>query len=617
MEISFSRTKTILISSISKENIPEEEFYIARNFIRNSLTTSIRQRILSELIPFVEENEMKLSGGLNVWKYGCLHSNGSKLGCKLHPECKLLYNFCPKILQLLFTNDMRSLRINLKKLSATSCEETLYTLATMMKNCKLSNVIELMITGCHLGINVYLPLFEDLCYYVKKNAPYMQKLHLPIASNDCLKSTSKMPRLCSLTVERSQHLNHKGLAYLGDRNSCSRFGLKICHIGVFKHHSFNKLDVTEFLEKMTNLSSFSLMDEHRALVNEELIGAKVFTYSALKLALTRSVFLNSSKLKSTTTTTSPHEQQDQEEVSPPQNFQCALKELKIVDRQLKPQYILETCPDLQSLQIDWQEELSEVPFEEYPSDWFNDLVKNPDWHQLANTLTSLKIVFPAKYSVGGYSCDPETLMCLVRNMTELEHLSLKGMKNDLVPLDQMLDQLPKLKELVWSDCSLVHFNNQLEFHSEHKSLRYLHITDAHFLPYEASEILENISKLAPNLEELVLRPKLPSTFGGFLLNEIWKLSSLQHLNRLEITISTSDCSNNMPELVYVLRDFPSLRYLIISWGVHIDLSNIRIARLLSWLISALEGDNANIHVQICYALHSNLYSSPPANSRLS
>ena len=189
------------------------------------------------------------------------------------------------------------------------------------------------------------------------------------------------------------------------------------------------------------------------------------------------------------------------------------------------------------------------------------------------------------------------------------------MKNNLLPLDQMLTQLPKLKELVWSDCSLVHFNQELPL--EHKSLMSLHITDAHILPFESSEILEKVSKLAPNLEELVLRPKLPSTFGGFLLNEIWKLSNLQHLNRLEITISTSDCSNNMPELVYVLRDFPSLRYLIISWGVHIDLSNIRIARLLSWLISALEGDNANIHVQICYALHSNLYSSPPANSRLS
>merc|ERR1712141_625757 len=236
--------------------------------------------------------------------------------------------------------------------------ETLYTLATMMKNCKLSNVVELMITGCHTGINVYLPLFEDICYYVKKNAPYMQKLHLPIASNDCLKSTSKMPRLCSLTVERSQHLNHKGLTYLCDRNSCSRFGLKICHIGVFKHHAFNKLDVTKFLEKMTNLSSFSLMDEHRALVNEELIGAKVFTYSAVKLALTRSVFLNS---KSRSSHHDLVQQKNDEVIS--QNFQCALKELKIVDRQLKPQYILETCPDLQSLYIDWQEELSEVPFE--------------------------------------------------------------------------------------------------------------------------------------------------------------------------------------------------------------------------------------------------------------
>ena len=63
------------------------------------------------------------------------------------------------------------------------------------------------------------------------------------------------------------------------------------------------------------------------------------TYSALKLALTRSVF---------------HSKSNQ------QTFQCAFKELKVVDRRLNPQYILETCPELVNLYIDWQEELSEL-----------------------------------------------------------------------------------------------------------------------------------------------------------------------------------------------------------------------------------------------------------------
>ena len=81
-----------------------------------------------------------------------------------------------------------------------------------------------------------------------------------------------MPRLCSIIIERTQHLNHKGLMYLSDQRSFTRFGLQICHIGVFKHHSFNKLDVTKFIEKMANLTSFSLMDKHRALVNQDLIG---------------------------------------------------------------------------------------------------------------------------------------------------------------------------------------------------------------------------------------------------------------------------------------------------------------------------------------------------------
>ena len=41
----------------------------------------------------------------------------------------------------------------------------------------------------------------------------------------------------------------------------------------------------------------------------------------------------------------------------------------MVDRQLKPCYLLETCPRLQSLYLDWQFELSEPPFRRYTADW--------------------------------------------------------------------------------------------------------------------------------------------------------------------------------------------------------------------------------------------------------
>ena len=253
-----------------------------------------------------------------------------------------MYNYAPQLLQLLFSDDITSLKINLKKVSPVYCEKTLYIIAKILKDCKTSKLEELVITGGHSGIHVYLSLIEDVCYFVRNRAINCQKLHLPIGSNDCIRSCSKMPRLYSLFVERTQHLNHKALMHLSDQKSFSRYGLKICHLGVFKHHSFNKLDVTEFIEKMVNLNSFSLIDEHRALVNQELIGTKVLTYSAIKLALTRSVFQAKSGGPS---------------------FECGLKELKVVDRQLKPQYVLETCPDLQKLYMDWQEELSEAPFE--------------------------------------------------------------------------------------------------------------------------------------------------------------------------------------------------------------------------------------------------------------
>ena len=38
----------------------------------------------------------------------------------------------------------------------------------------------------------------------------------------------------------------------------------------------------------------------------------------------------------------------------PSGFKCGLREIKVVDRQLKPKYLLITCPKLEKLYIDWQ-----------------------------------------------------------------------------------------------------------------------------------------------------------------------------------------------------------------------------------------------------------------------
>ena len=85
-----------------------------------------------------------------------------------------------------------------------------------------------------------------------------------------------------------------------------------------------------------------------------------------------------------------------------------------MDRALNPDYVLQTCPNLKKLTIDWQEELSQTPFETYDRNWFHKMISTPDWTQLLLNLTSLKITFPAVYSPNtGYSCPPMDFVKLI------------------------------------------------------------------------------------------------------------------------------------------------------------------------------------------------------------
>ena len=303
-----------------------------------------------------------------------------------------------------------------------------------------------------------------------------------------------------------------------------------------------------------------------------------------------------------------------------ESFVCPLQELKVVDRELRPEYLLVSCPNLNKITIDWQHELTQPPYNRLGPTWFKNLIQNADWRQLCqSSLAELSITFPAVYSPDGYSCPPIDFIELMKPMSNLKSLSLKGMINPgHVSILDFIYHCPNLEELVLDRCS-VFFpdpNDFPDFPPPSTKLKKCHIVNK-TSSFHASQCITNcIVRFMPNLQELVLRPEAEGFLNGpgLSLEELHHLAELQDLVRLEAPISTEDSVNNMPEFVYVLRDFPSLRYLCISWGktppeVHFG----RKFRLLEWLRNVLQAENANICLQFSHTLHASLYSNPPSD----
>ena len=169
-----------------------------------------------------------------------------------------------------------------------------------------------------------------------------------------------------------------------------------------------------------------------------------------------------------------------------------------------------------------------------------------------------------------------------------------------------------LNELILDQCS-VHFPHPdgLNINFEpNRILKKLHVVNKNSPFLSSQHMTLSIARLIPNLEELVLRPE--PNHKGFTLTTIKILSELAKLERLEVPVSTEDTVNNMPSFVYVLREFPSLRFLTLSWGASPpEIHQGRTCRMVDWLENVLQADNANIYVQICHELHNHVYSNPP------
>ena len=60
------------------------------------------------------------------------------------------------------------------------------------------------------------------------------------------------------------------------------------------------------------------------------------------------------------------------------------------------------------------------------------------------------------------------------------------------------------------------------------------------------------------------------------------------------------------KVIFVLRDFPSLRHLTLSWGMvcdSYDVSKSKVATMMAWLFNALQAENASVSLQLCYKQH--------------
>ena len=173
---------------------------------------------------------------------------------------------------------------------------------------------------------------------------------------------------------------------------------------MFKHNKFEKQDVAVFFKCMNLLEDFTMLDRDRMLVKVDgsnTPGNKVLVYSVFKKTI--------------------RDCEDDNEL-----FVSNMREMSVVDRSLKPHYLLESAPHLTRLTMDWQQELCFPPFNRYKSDWFSEMIRSNSWVMLATRLTKLDITFPSSHSINSYSLTLGDFTQLMSHLHNLIQLRLDG-----------------------------------------------------------------------------------------------------------------------------------------------------------------------------------------------
>ena len=489
-------------------------------------------------------------------------------------------------------------------------------------NKQCPNLTCIYLTGGHARLDkIIISNIERLTKGLKRNAPRVKELKLPVASNECCRCVvvasdldwtntrhlwllfvhfrhlSDCRSLAALTFERTVDFDRVGLRQLS--RSYTKKNLLSLHIGVFRHSTLDKTDVAQFFVLMKNLQSFSCFDEDRTIFRLNIPrGDKVLTYSVIRLALV-----------------------DAERGSIPGHdcrrmgpFRSKLREIKVVDRQLKPRYLLESCPELTGLYLNWQPELAEPPYYRFHPQWFSEMVRDPNWKILAGRLTCLTVVFPATHTPNASTLYLSDFADFFANFGNLRYLQLQGAGHGgPLPLLEILEKCPSLKTLVLDHCGIYippHFTSvPSAVHPNMESFSLIRSGES--IMFNRPVLTRAISHLLPNLERLELQPEPRGLYEGLSPEDIVPLGGLQHLKCLSVVVSVMHCVNNMPSLVVAFRKFKKLKNLVISWGRlgHPSYDNAgKIGFMMRWLVHSARAENADLRVNLSFEHHVDLYN---------
>ena len=79
-------------------------------------------------------------------------------------------------------------------------------------------------------------------------------------------------------------------------------------------------------------------------------------------------------------------------------------------------------------------------------------------------------------------------------------------------------------------------------------------------------LLKAVSLFMPEIRELEIQPGTVMGYAGMPPSQVLELAGLKELTYLSVPLSMAECISNLPEVIYVLKEFRSLRFLVLSWG---------------------------------------------------
>jgi hypothetical protein len=487
---------------------------------------------------------------------------------KIHECC-----FCSghRVVRLLFTYKTKELRLDLRRINVERYK-------SLARQLRISNTIKHMggsdrainlsvldISGASVHSDSMQMQMEWLCHDLAYRAPKLRYLRLPVVETRALRHVSNMRALRSFHADRAHGIDEDGLKFLSDPTSYAASGLENLHLGVFKErHKLDKVIISRFFLAMKALKTFSLLDEQRGLLSSSSyrseVDAKVLTYSVLRLAIINDQYvrLNPAGIKGKSGGSAGrvknreqrrHSKNTSTSSSEKPTYVSSLRHIKVVDRQLKPNYLLTHCPDLEGLYLDWQEELSLQPFHNYSAEWFGDMVNHPAWPKLAERLRNLEVVLPAAHRANSYSL---TLSHFGRMLgvghgpghcRHLVSLRLTGAgRHSPIPLLDVLASCPALRELDLSKTAMhVPDNHDVVVRdSIHPNLlAFRFVGDMSSLIFNAY-LTRSVATYMPNLQELILQPESAVGYPGMAPEELHELTRLKLLQRLCIALSVSE-----------------------------------------------------------------------------